>query len=301
MIDPVEGLRWRGCILQERGWGRTRAGRWLIDGMLLPADVRQIRTMHRRVFGRNPRLLFPKTFNEKIQRAKLLSRRARYRVYADKIAVRDYVRDRLGPEVLTDLLWTGVNLSEARALKLPGPYIIKANHGNGANLIVRDPAACDWGAAEALVKKWFSRRYDRYAAEWPYRWIEPRLLIESLLISPYGGSLPDYKFFCFHGRVQLIQVDMDRFTNHTRVFLDREGKRLPVGLLYKLYPGEVRVPDCLPLMIEYAETLAGKEPFIRIDFYDVGRPVFGEITLYPEAGLGTFDPPEWDERLGGWW
>jgi len=35
-----------------------------------------------------------------------------------------------------------------------------------------------------------------------------------------------------------------------------------------------------------------------VDFYDVGKPMFGELTLSPEAGYGTFDPPEWDERLG---
>jgi hypothetical protein len=33
-------------------------------------------------------------------------------------------------------------------------------------------------------------------------------------------------------------------------------------------------------------------------FYDVGKPMFGELTLHPEAGFGICDPPEWDERLG---
>lgn len=51
-----------------------------------------------------------------------------------------------------------------------------------------------------------------------------------------------------------------------------------------------------------AETLAQDFIFVRIDLY--GRPegvLVGEITHAPLAGLPVFDPPEWDERLGGLW
>ena len=57
-------------------------------------------------------------------------------------------------------------------------------------------------------------------------------------------------------------------------------------------------PDCFEKMLQLAESLAGLEPFLRVDLYDIGRPIFGEITLHPEAGLGKFNPPEWDEKLG---
>ena len=51
-------------------------------------------------------------------------------------------------------------------------------------------------------------------------------------------------------------------------------------------------------MREIAEVLAAGEPFLRVDLYDLGKPVFGELTLHPEAGIGQFAPPQWDERLG---
>jgi hypothetical protein len=52
-------------------------------------------------------------------------------------------------------------------------------------------------------------------------------------------------------------------------------------------------------MLEMAECLAADEPFLRVDFYAVGKPMFGELTLSPEAGIGIFDPPEGDARIRG--
>ena len=58
------------------------------------------------------------------------------------------------------------------------------------------------------------------------------------------------------------------------------------------------VRSCFDEMLSLAEALAGDEQFLRVDFYDCGRPVFGEITLHPHAGHGVFDPPHWDAELG---
>ena len=52
-----------------------------------------------------------------------------------------------------------------------------------------------------------------------------------------------------------------------------------------------------------AEKIAGfvDNPFVRVDFYQVdGKVYFGEVTFYPEGGLGSFKPKEWDYRLGEW-
>jgi hypothetical protein len=51
-------------------------------------------------------------------------------------------------------------------------------------------------------------------------------------------------------------------------------------------------------MLDVAERLAKDELFVRVDLYEVGRPVFGELTLAPMAGATVFDPPDWDLRLG---
>jgi hypothetical protein len=55
-------------------------------------------------------------------------------------------------------------------------------------------------------------------------------------------------------------------------------------------------------MIVIAERLADEIDFVRVDLYNIGeRIAFGEMTVYPNSGLGEFDPPELDEKLGAFW
>jgi hypothetical protein len=58
-------------------------------------------------------------------------------------------------------------------------------------------------------------------------------------------------------------------------------------------------PKNFDKMLELAEVLAKDIPFVRIDFYNInGKIYFGEITFFPAAGMGKFEPEEWDEKLG---
>jgi hypothetical protein len=51
-----------------------------------------------------------------------------------------------------------------------------------------------------------------------------------------------------------------------------------------------------------AETLSEGMSFVRVDFYEINRtPRFGEMTFYPETGMGRFDPPEYDAIIGKLW
>jgi hypothetical protein len=41
---------------------------------------------------------------------------------------------------------------------------------------------------------------------------------------------------------------------------------------------------------------------VRVDLYAIGeRIVVGELTHYPTGGNKSFDPPEWDAKLGALW
>jgi len=78
-------------------------GRTLIDALFLPSDIDKVRGTYSDIFGSFPCLLHPRTFNEYIQRAKLFNRKVRYTQFADKIAVRDFVQERVRSEILTEL------------------------------------------------------------------------------------------------------------------------------------------------------------------------------------------------------
>jgi TupA-like ATPgrasp len=55
-------------------------------------------------------------------------------------------------------------------------------------------------------------------------------------------------------------------------------------------------------MLDVAERLGAETDFVRVDLYcPRGRVVFGELTNYPVAARGKFNPPEFDRQLGEWW
>jgi hypothetical protein len=204
MLDLVRPARLCGGLLRSAGdhlrcdafWGH-HLGREVIDALLLPSDIATIRRQYTAVFGFPPRLLRPRTFNEKLQRYKIFFRRARQTRFADKLAVRDFVRERIGPEVLTQLFWTGLDLEDARRQHLPNRFVLKANHGSGWSVIVRDRSLLDWETTEAVVRQWLDQDYSTRCAEWQYRWIPRKLLIEEYLEGPGGGVPLDYKFWVF--------------------------------------------------------------------------------------------------------
>lgn len=249
-------------------------------------------------------VLCPRTHTEKIQRAKIFNRDPRLPQRADKILVKDFVRDRLGSEWVTPTLWHGEHLPSLEQRTWPVPFVIKASNGSGWNFFVRQQSDLDWKRIESLTAEWQSRPYGAEWGEWLYGAIVPALLVE-----PYIGEtrerLVDYKLWTFGGKVRMVSVgthrDIDSEVNYS--IFDTSWNRLPLEITaYPPDPRPIPKPASLGRMIEAAEILAEDLSFVRIDFYEVDNvPKFGEMTFYPGAGLDTFDPPEWDLKLGKLW
>ena len=52
-------------------------------------------------------------------------------------------------------------------------------------------------------------------------------------------------------------------------------------------------------MIQISRILSKNIPFVRVDLYWVNHKIlFSEMTFFPGAGFGFFDPQEWEIRLG---
>lgn len=288
----------RAGIRLKRMLPWTRATRVLIDLLLLPSDLVKIHRGFRQELGRRPRILFPRTLNDYLQHTKILRRRSRHVMFADKLAVRDFVAARIGAQHLNTVFWHGTDIREARGAALPNAFVIKSNNGSGSIIVVDDATSLDWDALHAETSGWLEWDQSRAFAEWQYRWIRPRLLVEERLAGP-GGAVPtDWKFYCMHGRVAMVAINLNRMTNHTQLFLDRDFNPLPLTSKHPRHHGRVDPPRSLPRLIELAEALAEGEPFIRVDLYDLAEVRFGELTLHPNSGFSPFDPPEWDRRLG---
>ena len=114
-------------------------------------------------------------------------------------------------------------------------------------------------------------------------------------------ELKDYKFFCFNGNVKCFKIDFGRFVDHHANYYSPEGKLLPFGEKgLEPDPNHIEImPVNLNNMIAIAEKLSDGFKFLRVDLYNVnGKIYFGELTFYPAAGIGAFEPKEWDEKLG---
>ena len=61
-------------------------------------------------------------------------------------------------------------------------------------------------------------------------------------------------------------------------------------------------PANLDEMIRVARKLSEEFDFVRVDLYSVHDDVFfGELTHYPAAGTGRFNPREFDLVMGSYW
>ena len=258
--------------------------------LLGPARVRLAYWWRHR---RQLNLAEPRLFTEWVQHRKLYDRDPLLPVLADKVAVKRFVADRLGPEWVIPTLWHGRVLPAQPPA--PTPFVVKARHGCGQIAVVRD--AADWPALRARTRRWSDRRYGYWLDEWAYAHIPRGLLVESYVGD--GAVLPvDYKCFTFGGRVEFVQVHLDRAGDHRWIVMDRDWTRVSP----QTRDSDPPPPATLPRIIAAAEALAHGRDFLRADFYEVaGRPLFGELTLYPGSGLLRVDPPALNRAMGDHW
>ena len=252
-----------------------------------------------RIFNEYTTFAHPLTFNQKIQWLKLYYRKAEFTNLADKYAVRNFVLRKVGNHILNDLIGVYSNVDEINFEGLPSKFALKATHGCGWNILCKDKSRLDVGRTKAQLRNWLGKNFYDIKGEWVYRNIPPKIICEAYLEGEKQHGLMDYKIFCFDGQPIYIQVDLDRYTNHKRVFYDLNWVKQPFTWFYPAYEAELPRPSKFDLMIDSAKRLAREIPFCRVDFYDLDtRVVFGEITFYPESGFKHFSPEEYDRKLG---
>ena len=260
--------------------------------------VRQFKIAH----GRYPRVLRPRTFNEKVLRRKVFERRSIFATFADKYAVRSYVSERVGPRILPQLYCVTTDPGTIPFELLPPRFVVKPTHGSGWVRVVHDKQTLDRGELVRTCCKWLASSYYEKLREREYKDVPRRIIIEEFIDDGSGTAPRDYKFFTFKGEVQLIQIDGSRFSGHRRSLYDREWRDTGVRLNYELIADPVPRPPNLDLMVATAERLSNNLDFVRVDLYDAGRQVyFGEITSTPGCGVERFEPGSMDEKLGRLW
>lgn len=285
-----EVVRWL-----HRSFRKIAIYRWLDDLIFT------VQHFHH-VFGYYPNLFYPTTFNEHVSHKKLFDRNPQLTLLADKLEVRDYVRERIGEEYLTRLYQVTSTPDEIDFAALPDQFVVKTTHGSGWNVIIVDKLLVDRQAICQQLANWLSQSFYEFGREWCYKDIKPRLIVEEFLDDNSGNSPPDFKFFCFDGNPRLIQLDVDRFTDHKRMMYDNSWCPLEFAFQYDRPAYFPDRPHRLDEMLSIAGRLSTGHDFVRVDLYLVNdRIYFGEMTHYPENGFGKFAPSEYDKIIGSYW
>lgn len=266
-------------------------------------DEKYLKKKFKSLMGKELDLKNPQTFNEKLQWLKLYNRRDEYTMMVDKVAVRDYISEKLGEEYLIPCLGVWDNPEDINFDELPEKFVLKCNHNSGLGMcICKDKSKLDIEKVKKELKKGLEQDYYMTNREWPYKNVPRKIIAEKFMVDESGTELKDYKLFCFDGKPCYMFIATDRSTPGVETkfdFYDMEFNHLPFTNGHPNSDKVIQKPKGFEEMKELACKLSEGIPHVRIDFYDInGKVYFGETTFFHWSGMVPFEPAEWDYKFG---
>jgi len=257
--------------------------------------------------GRRLNLKNPQRYTEKLQWYKLYYRDPLMQQCADKYDVREYVRSKGLGYILNECYGVYERVEDIDFDSLPDQFVLKDTLGGGGNSIIicKDKATFDFENAKKQMQKWLSIDSNKKneGREWVYQGRKHRIIIEKYIESNLSeGGLVDYKFFCFNGIPQYLNVVADRkFGQKAAIGIyNIDFEKLPyVRNDERPLTFEIPKPENYDEMIEIAKILSEDFLHARIDLYNLnGSIIFGETTFFPGSGYMGFIPDNFDKIIG---
>ena len=273
----------------------------------LTSQKSRVKKHFKKKSGRNVNLKHPERFSDKLAWLKLYYRDELMRTCTDKASVREYVEKCGLGEYLNEQYAVYDSVKDIDWDALPDQFVMKdtlAGYSDGV-LLVYDKSTLNIKQTELMLEKWLKRSSYRTTGGglWIHEGRKARIIAEKLLIHDADGDLPDYKFFCFGGKVFCLYLMRNYTQNHNdgeNAFLDRDFKLLPVSRSdYRRITVQPEKPKNFEKMIEIAEKLSKPFPHVRVDLYNIdGAIYFGELTFFTNGGYIPFVPDSFDYEMG---
>lgn len=248
--------------------------------------------------GRFINFKYPKLFTEKIQWLKVYDCLPIKTQLADKLAVREWVAERIGEQYLKKIYGVYERYEDIDFSKLPEEYVIKTNHGCNMQLLV-----IEGGKPDSTQKDRFNNFLKvNYAYksgyEMQYRDIKPQIFTEEFIKNT--NELFEYLIFCFNGEPQMILFGSEKRTDNVCcTMFDTEWNNLHFNYGGSLHEFEIPPPKNLDKMLEIARILSKDFKFVRVDLHNIdGKIYFGEMTFTPASGYMKFSNRKYDRILG---
>ena len=206
----------------------------------------------------------------------------------------------IGKEYIIPTLGVWDSPEEIDFDKLPKKFVLKCNHDSGSVIVCHNKDNINYEKIIKKLKKSLKRNYFWTSREFNYKNIEKKIIAEEYISDNNSNELTDYKFFCFNGEPKFIQIDRNRFTNHTRNFYTIDWKYIDVEYGCKNDENiNLDKPKFLEDMISLAKKLSIGFAHVRVDFYfSNGRIYFGELTFHHGGGAMKIIPEEYDRIWG---
>ena len=272
------------------------------------SDKHYQQILYRLNIGHWPNLEEPESYTEKMQWIKLYCRRPEFTGMVDKLAVKQYVTDRIGAKYVIPLIGAWDSVDDIDWESLPEQFVLKCTHDSGSVCVCRDKNTFDREAAKAKLRAGLAADYFLHRREWPYKNV-PRKVIAEQYVDGLGRlDSIEYKVSCFGGKVKFVTIctgiahDKPEL-RHNDHFLVEDGqwKQMDWKMIYTPSGKQYERPAITDEMIRLCETLAAGTPYLRVDWYCLdGQLYFGEMTFFTWSGLEKFEPAEWDKTLGSW-
>lgn len=266
------------------------------------SDKKALEARFFQLVGKKLDLRHPQTYSEKLQWLKLYDRRPEYTTMVDKYAVKKYIADKIGEEYVVPLLGVWDRAEDIDFDALPEQFVLKTNHDTASVLVCKDKSIFDRERAIKHLSGCLNTNSFLWGREWPYKNVKRRVFAEAFLKNDASDDLPDYKFFCFDGKVRFFLIATDRYKKGEKTKLDffyPDGTHIDARYGYPNAKTPPPLPSKLEEMMRLAEILSKGIPHVRVDFYECnGKVYFGELTFYTGCGFIPFTPDVWDETFG---
>lgn len=248
----------------------------------------KVKTQFRNYMGFELNLENPKRFTEKLNWLKIYDSSFLKTYCADKLLVREYVKDKLGKDLSIPVIGIYDKFEDIDFSKLPKDYVIKCNHGSGMNIIVKD-GKVNKSEVKQKLDKWMKTDY-LHALEFFYKPIQKKIFIEEYKDNGDIGLI-DYKFWCFNGEPKFYSVGAGNGHGRTNYYnLDGTLSKYQRKDLLPDLSKHWEKPKDFDEMVDDAKILSKDFKFVRVDFYEVNDKIYlGELTFLPNAGYVSYN------------
>jgi len=252
--------------------------------------------------GFSPDLKNPQTHAEFTMRKMISEAGPMMVMTADKVLVREYVKEKVGEKYCYPLIYAGT-IPET----FPDNCVIKVNNACGRNIFKRNGRALFRGkkvgpkTIKRLLRLWLKDDYARGGVH--YTKINPQVLIEPILDSVHIiCKLNSWRGYAPYIHMTKYDIGSGALKIIGRTWYDRDWNKLPMANIGK--PNiEFQKPLMLEDMLRVSKILSEPFDYCRVDLFLKDEKFWvNELTHCSSGGAPhAFNPIDWQFKFGEFW